>query len=218
MEARARAALDLARLDRGCAIITAPIDGVVGNRQVQTGDYVQAGTRLLTLVPAQAVYVIANFKETQTRNMLVGQPAHISVDALGGELPVKQGWFNLFVDADEDGEERKLMRYRLWIEDGEGHPITLNGFKEVQNDPGFDVWSDTTTLFAHILAGHVPPGEVTDVSDAGEEIVATGILHVLPADFAVPDPSVPNSDEDPLDEGEAPEFHTDYLAADEPGR
>ncbi len=110
---------------------------------------------------------------------------HVQSDALGGELPVKQGWFNLFVDADEDGEERKLMRYRLWIEDGEGHPITLNGFKEVQNDPGFDIWSDTTTLFTHILAGHVPPGEVTDVSDDGEEIVATGILHVLPADFAV---------------------------------
>jgi cholesterol oxidase len=103
---------------------------------------------------------------------------HVQCDALGGKLEVQQGWFNLFVDAD-DGEERKLMKYRLLIADGEGHPITLNGFKEVKDDRGFDVWSDTTTLFTRILAGHVAPGE-----DDGE-IVATGILHVLPADFAV---------------------------------
>jgi cholesterol oxidase len=122
----------------------------------------------------------------------VAEPAHqgsaagyVDCDALGGKLPVSRGWFNLFVDADEDGEERKLMKYRLWIEDGEGHPITLNGFKEVKDDPGFDVWSDTTTLFTHILAGHVEPGPADEVGDAGEEIVATGILHVLPADFAV---------------------------------
>jgi cholesterol oxidase len=122
----------------------------------------------------------------------VAEPAHagtaagyLDCDALGGKLPVIQGWFNLFVDDDEDGEERKLMKYRLWLEDGEGHPITFNGYKEAKDDPGFDLWSDTTTLFSHVLAGHVPPGPANEVGDAGEEIVATGILHVLPADFAV---------------------------------
>ena len=104
---------------------------------------------------------------------------HVQCDALGGKLPVSQGWFNLLVDADEDGKERKLMKYRLLIEDGNGHPITLNGFKEVCNDRGFDVWDDTTTLFTHILSGHVTPGE------PDTERVATGILKVLPADFAV---------------------------------
>jgi len=83
-EASARAKLDLARQDRGHTIVRAPIDGIVGNRQVQVGDYVQPGTRLLTLVPTTALYVVANFKETQTRRMLVGAPATISVDALGG--------------------------------------------------------------------------------------------------------------------------------------
>lgn len=106
---------------------------------------------------------------------------HIQCDALGGKLEVQRGWFNLFVDDDEDGEERKLMKYRLLIHDGEGHPITLNGFKEVKDDRGFDVWSDTTTLFTRILAGHVTP----DDGDDDAEVVATGILHVLPADFAV---------------------------------
>ena len=72
-EAQARAELDLARQDQGHTLIRAPIDGVVGDRQAQTGDYVQPGTRLLTLVPSQSLYVVANFKETQTRRMRAGQ-------------------------------------------------------------------------------------------------------------------------------------------------
>jgi membrane fusion protein (multidrug efflux system) len=83
---RAAAALDLARQDQRHTLIRAPIDGTIGNRQVRVGDYVQPGSRLLTLVPLHALYVTANFKETQTRDMRVGQPATISVDALGGKL------------------------------------------------------------------------------------------------------------------------------------
>ena len=104
---------------------------------------------------------------------------HVQCDALGGKLEVLQGWFNLFVEAGRHGE-RKLMKYRLFMQDGEGHPITLRGFKEVENDPGFDLWPDTSTLFTHIYAGHVEPDEDDDA-----EIVATGILHIRPTDFAV---------------------------------
>jgi cholesterol oxidase len=68
----------------------------------------------------------------------------IHCDALGGRLPVAQGWFNLFVDV-EPGV--KHMLYRLWFYDGVGHPLTMTGFKLVSNDAGFDVWKDTTTLF-----------------------------------------------------------------------
>jgi membrane fusion protein (multidrug efflux system) len=85
---RAQAALDLARQDQGHAVIRAPIDGVVGDRQVEPGDYVQPGTRLLTVVPIRSLYVTANFKETQVSRMLVGQPATIKVDALPGR-PLK---------------------------------------------------------------------------------------------------------------------------------
>src|SRR5436305_1613247 len=67
----------------------------------------------------------------------------VTCDALGGELDVEQGWFHLFVDAGEHGE-RKLMQYRLWMHDGAGHPITLRGYKEVENDPGLDLWPDTS--------------------------------------------------------------------------
>ncbi len=82
--ARARAALDIARQDQGHALIRAPIDGMVGDRQAQVGDYVQPGSRLLTLVPTRSLYVTANFKETQTARMLVGQSATVKVDALPG--------------------------------------------------------------------------------------------------------------------------------------
>lgn len=81
----AQAALDLAKQDRRHTVILAPVDGVVGNRQVRVGDYVQPGTRLLTLVPLHALYVTANFKETQTARMRVGQPATVEADALPGE-------------------------------------------------------------------------------------------------------------------------------------
>ncbi len=84
---RARAALDLALQDQRHTLILAAIDGVVGNRQAQAGDYVQPGSRLMTLVPLNAVYVTANFKETQTVRMQPGQRATVSVDALtGGDL------------------------------------------------------------------------------------------------------------------------------------
>jgi membrane fusion protein (multidrug efflux system) len=82
--ARARAALDLARQDQGHALVRAPVDGVVGDRQVEPGDYVQPGTRLMTVVPLHAPYVVANFKETQVARMRPGQPATVKVDALPG--------------------------------------------------------------------------------------------------------------------------------------
>jgi membrane fusion protein (multidrug efflux system) len=84
MVARAEAALTLAHQDLDHTVIRAPIDGVVGDRQVARGDYVQPGTRLLSIVPLSALYVIANFKETQTPRMLPGQRAVIEVDALPG--------------------------------------------------------------------------------------------------------------------------------------
>ena len=83
-EARAKAALDLARQDQTHTVVYAPIDGVVGDRQAEPGDYVQPGTRLLTVAPLNALYVTANFKETQIGRMRQGQAARIRIDALPG--------------------------------------------------------------------------------------------------------------------------------------
>ena len=81
---RAQAALALAHQDQAHSVILAPIDGVVGDRQAEPGDYVQPGSRLMTIVPLNALYVTANFKETQVARMVVGQRAEVKVDALPG--------------------------------------------------------------------------------------------------------------------------------------
>jgi hypothetical protein len=101
---------------------------------------------------------------------------YVHCDALGGRLPVQQGWFNLFVDV---APGVKHMLYRLWFADGVGHPLTLTGFKRVADDAGFDVWQDTTTLFTRLLQGHVAEG-----ADATAEPLAAGILHIRARDFA----------------------------------
>ena len=77
-------ALEKAERDLSFTVIRAPMDGVVGNRAMQVGDYVQPGQRLASLVPLDAVYVDANFKETQLEKLKVGQPVTIAVDAMGG--------------------------------------------------------------------------------------------------------------------------------------
>jgi membrane fusion protein, multidrug efflux system len=73
-----------AERDLSFAVIRAPFDGVIGNRAVQTGDYVQPGQRLASLVPLDAIYIDANFKETQLARLEAGQTATIAVDALPG--------------------------------------------------------------------------------------------------------------------------------------
>ena len=78
---QARATLQLAQNDLDNTVIRAPVDGVVGNRAGQIGQYVKPGTQLASLVPLPKVYVTANFKETQLTRMRPGQPAEISVDA-----------------------------------------------------------------------------------------------------------------------------------------
>jgi membrane fusion protein (multidrug efflux system) len=68
--------------DLSFTVIRAPFHGVIGNRAVQVGDYVQPTQRLATLVPLDAVYIDANFKETQVAKLRPGQPVSIAVDAL----------------------------------------------------------------------------------------------------------------------------------------
>lgn len=79
----AKAQLRLAQIDLDNTVIRAPANGRLSEIGVREGAFVTAGTQLMSLVP-QAVWVIANFKEAQTRNMVVGQPATFTVDALGG--------------------------------------------------------------------------------------------------------------------------------------
>jgi membrane fusion protein (multidrug efflux system) len=78
--AQAEAARELARIDLDNTEVRAPIDGVVGNRQVRIGRLVTPGTPLLDIVPIASVYVVANFKETQLAHIRPGQRARIEID------------------------------------------------------------------------------------------------------------------------------------------
>lgn len=80
----AEASFRQAQLDTQDTIVSSTLAGRVGDRTVRVGQYAQPGTRLMTIVPVQDVYLEANFKETQIGLMRAGQPATIHVDALSG--------------------------------------------------------------------------------------------------------------------------------------
>ncbi len=82
--AEAKAARTTARLDLGYTRIIAPVTGYVGDRAVQRGAYVTAGTALLAIVPAHGLWVDANFKEDELAAMRAGQPARVVADIAPG--------------------------------------------------------------------------------------------------------------------------------------
>jgi membrane fusion protein, multidrug efflux system len=82
--AESLAAVRQAELNLSYTTISAPVDGVVGNRTLRVGQYVQAGTQLMAIVPVEGAYVVGNFKETQLTNVLPGQPVDVEVDTFPG--------------------------------------------------------------------------------------------------------------------------------------
>jgi membrane fusion protein (multidrug efflux system) len=120
--AKARAALSLARQNLSHTVIRAPVAGIVGDRVAQTGEFVAPGTQLMTVVPMNTIYVTANFKETQTARMLVGQPAEVEIDALPGKR--LKGEVESFAPA--SGSEFSLLPFE---------PATGNFTRVVQRVP-----------------------------------------------------------------------------------
>jgi membrane fusion protein (multidrug efflux system) len=84
--ARAQALQHQAELNLGYTTIAAPIDGVVGNRTLRVGQFVQAGTQLMSVVPAAGAYVVANYKETQLTDVHEGQAVALAVDMFPGQV------------------------------------------------------------------------------------------------------------------------------------
>lgn len=126
-------------------------------------------------------------------NRFVTQPEHdtqnvkgyIKCESLGGKLPVESATFNLFVDDADPAVKR--MFYRLFFRDSQGNPRTLSGFKYIKDDPGMDLWHDTTTLFTRILDGHVSAEEETALANnaeqLGQKVLASGIIIIHFFDF-----------------------------------
>ena len=82
----AQARLAQARLNVDRTVIRAPIDGVITGRQVQVGQRVAAGAPIMTIVPIDAAYVDANFKEDQLAKVRPGQPVRLTSDFYGGDV------------------------------------------------------------------------------------------------------------------------------------
>ena len=116
---QARANLQLAQNDLENTVIRAPISGIAGNRAGQVGQYVKAGTQLLSLVPLSRIYVTANFKETQLTHMRPGQLARVLVDAypdltLDGRIesfaPASGAQFSLLPPDNATGNFTKIVQ------------------------------------------------------------------------------------------------------------
>lgn len=112
---------------------------------------------------------------------------YVEADALGGRATVEQGWVNLFTGTGGDARDQRML-YRLWLTTTAGDAVTSVGVKEVHDDPGFDIWEDTTTLFVQLMEGHVSPGDAAVESGHlpadDPRIIGAGILRILPLDFA----------------------------------
>ena len=83
---RAQAALDMADLNLSYTVVTAPYDGYMGRRTLETGQYVAAGQTLSYLVRQTDKWVTANYRETQISNIYIGQPVRIKVDGVPGKV------------------------------------------------------------------------------------------------------------------------------------
>jgi len=83
--AQAKGAREIARIDLDSTVVRAPVDGVVGNRQVRVGRLVAPGVALLDIVPVDELWVVANFKETQIQHIRPGQRVHITIDGYPNE-------------------------------------------------------------------------------------------------------------------------------------
>ncbi len=139
--AHATALQHQAEINLGYTTITAPIDGVVGDRTLRSGQFVQAGTQLMSLVPATGVYVIANYKETQLTDVHAGQPVDITVDMFPGQVvnghvdslaPASGQEFALLPPDNATGNFTKVVQ-RVPVK------ITLDGNAPIVLRPGMSV-------------------------------------------------------------------------------
>jgi membrane fusion protein (multidrug efflux system) len=139
--ARASALQAQAELNLGYTTITAPIDGIVGNRTLRVGQFVQAGTQLMSLVPASGAYVIANYKETQLTHVHEGQSVDVSVDMFPGQVvhghvdslaPASGQEFALLPPDNATGNFTKIVQ-RIPVK------IVLEGGAPIELRPGMSV-------------------------------------------------------------------------------
>jgi membrane fusion protein (multidrug efflux system) len=158
----AKARLQQAKINLERTIIRAPISGVVAKRQVQVGRQVQMGTPLMTVVPVQNIYVDANFKEVELRDVKIGLPVSITADLYGDEViyhgvvaGVSGGTgsaFSMIPAQNATGNwikvvQRLPVRIELDPEDLQAHPLQVGLSMQVEIDTKADVNKQTIAQY-----------------------------------------------------------------------
>jgi membrane fusion protein (multidrug efflux system) len=128
-----QAVLALARITLGYTRIVSPVDGMVGERGVRAGQYVRPGVQVISVVPLDTVWVVANYKETQLTRVAIGQPASITVDTFPGVVvtghvdsisPASGSQFSLLPPDNATGNFTKVVqRIPVKIVLDRGHPL-----------------------------------------------------------------------------------------------
>lgn len=146
---QSQASLQTAQIDLSNTVVRAAVDGVVGNRGVQVGQYARPGVQLLALVPLPDVYVVANFKETQLSHMRPGQTVSLSVDAFPGRklegrvesfAPASGSKFSLLPPENATGNFTKIVQ-RVPVRIALPHDGELSGLLR----PGLSVVAEVDT-------------------------------------------------------------------------
>jgi membrane fusion protein (multidrug efflux system) len=173
--ARAQAIESQAQLNLDYTSIVAPIEGVVGNRTLRVGQFVQAGTQLMSVIPVSGAYVVANFKETQLTAVRKGQAVTIAVDMFPGQIvhghvdsiaPASGQEFALLPPDNATGNFTKVVQ-RIPVKIA----LTRNNSSLIELRPGMSV---IPTIETHALAP-------TNQAVAGSEVsnqVSVGSCHV----------------------------------------
>lgn len=140
---RTHAALDLAKLDLSYCVITAPYDGVTGRRNIQDGQFVNAGQLLLDLVRNDSRWIVANYMETQVTHLQIGQKMRIRIDGIEGKIfagrieSISEATGSRLSDIPVDNSTGNFIKVRQRI------PVRIN----LLPDPG------DTTVFRLLRAG-----------------------------------------------------------------
>ncbi|VVE03630.1 multidrug ABC transporter permease [Pandoraea capi] len=187
----AQASARKAELDLADTVVKSTLAGRVGDRAVRVGQFAQPGTRLLTVVPVQNVYLTANFKETQVGHMRAGQPVTIHVDALPGEpihgvvdsvSPGTGSQFALLPAQNATGNFTKIVQrvpVRIRLEAPESLRAVLLPGLSVTAD--VDTHRDATTATAAAPAKQAARAEPTQVSLSAPLGSAVGPLMNAPS-------------------------------------
>lgn len=156
----AEAALESARRNLGYTRIVAPFDGVLNKRHVQVGSLLNQGTQIVSIVPLEQAYAIANYKETQLAHVQPGQPVELTVDGLPGgswrgrvvEIAPMSGAESSLLPADNaSGNFTKVVQripVRIELEPGQAQLERLR--------PGMSAQARIDTAGSHVAAYDMP--------------------------------------------------------------